>query len=192
MRVAVLACLLSAMVAMQPPKRSSAELDPECFRPLEEFCLTDKCHAYKAELSALRGDGDCYGRATMGRCGPHRITHRSDGFASTQTRYFDKAGQLVAVRTEHDVMTGNPACPNWSDQVQSDQHHTIVQTLTAHVERISVSKLLNGRQAMSVAQRLRPCNQFLCCNSSTLTVTSSLGGLTRSRIAMRTEVKKTL
>ena len=120
MRIAVLACLLSGVIALQPPERSSAELGPECFRPLEEFCLTDKCHAYKAELSALRGDGDCYGRATIGRRGPHRITHRSDGF-SAQTRYFDKAGKLVAVRTERDTMTGNPACQTWT-------HYGIVTT----------------------------------------------------------------
>ena len=127
MRVAVLACLLSAMVALQPPPRSSAEPDPQCFRPLEEFCLTDKCLAYKAELRALRGDGDCYGRATIGRCGPHRITHRGDGFVS-QTRYFDKAGKLVAVRTERDVMIGNPACPYWT-------HYGIVTT--CHVTNIT-------------------------------------------------------
>ena len=123
MRVVVLACALSSMVALQAPKRSSPEPDPECFRPLEEFCLTDKsvffdvrwrreCLAYTAELRALRGKGDCYGLATIGRCGPHRITYQSDGFVS-QTRYFDKAGKLVAVRTAHDVMTGNPACPDW-------------------------------------------------------------------------------
>ncbi len=175
MRVAVLACLLSAMVALQPPKRSSAELDPECFRPLEEFCLTDKCHAYKAELSALRGDGDCYGRATMGRCGPHRITHRSDGFASTQTRVLRQSRSVGRRANRARCDDREPSLPELEtlrhrDQVQSDQHHAIVQTLTAHVERISVSKLLNGRQAMSVAQRLRPCNQFLCCNSSTLTL----------------------
>jgi hypothetical protein len=113
MRVAMLACLLSAMVALQPPKPSSAVPDPQCFRRLQEFCLTDKCLAYKAELRVLRGDGDCYGAATIGRCGPHRITHRGDGFVS-QTRYFDKAGKLVAVRTAFDVMTGNPACQDWT------------------------------------------------------------------------------
>jgi hypothetical protein len=105
----VLAYLLCALALEQTSKPSTARRDPECFRSLEEFCATDKCHTYQAQLDTMRGNGYCYG--TAGRCGPFRITHRGDGFVS-ETRYFDKAGKLIAVRTARDSHTGHPTCPD--------------------------------------------------------------------------------
>jgi hypothetical protein len=110
MRVAVLACLVFTMV--QTSKPSTRRPDPECFRPLEEVCATDTCHAYELHVDVLRAGGSCYGVATAGRCGSLRTTHRGDGFAS-ETRYFDKAGKLIAVRTASDLFTHHQTCPNW-------------------------------------------------------------------------------
>jgi hypothetical protein len=50
---------------------------------------------------------------TIGRCGRLRITHRGDGFTS-ETRYFDKSGKLIGVRTGSDCLSDNPTCPDWT------------------------------------------------------------------------------
>ena len=126
MRVALLACLLVALMPRQAPKPSATTRDPFCFRPLEEFCARDKCLTYAAQLETLKAGGysaqveavkaaggDCTSAGTIGKCGPLRITYRSDGF-SAQTRYFDKAGKLIAVRVETDVVLNHDACPDWT------------------------------------------------------------------------------
>jgi hypothetical protein len=122
----MLACLLMSLMPRQTPKPSPPTGDPVCFRPLEEFCARDKCLAYAAQVQALKAGGfeteldimkaggrggDCTTAGTVGRCGAFRITHRSDGFTG-ETRYFNKAGKLVAVRAFFDVV-GGEACPGW-------------------------------------------------------------------------------
>ena len=97
MRVAVVACLLCAMAPGQVPKPSAPAPDPECFRPLEEFCAPDTCPTYAAQVDSLRAGGNCYGAATVGRCGTFRTTHRGDGFVSETKSFTDRAGKLVAV-----------------------------------------------------------------------------------------------
>ena len=118
MRGAVLACLLGALAADQPSKPSPANRDPFCFRPLAEFCARDKCLPYAAQVEFLRV-GCCGGGATVGRCGTLRVTHRSNGVHG-DTRYFDKAGKLIAVRVWTDVVLTD-ACPDW-------QHYGAVVT----------------------------------------------------------------
>jgi len=120
----MLACLLVASMPRQAPEPSPPTRDPFCFRPLEEFCARDKCLTYAAQLETIKAGGyvaqiemlkaaggDCTAEGTIGRCGPLRITYRSDGFHA-QTRYFDKAGKLIAVRAETDVFLKD-ACPFW-------------------------------------------------------------------------------
>ena len=128
MRVALLACLLVALMPRQAPKPSPATRDPFCFRPLEEFCARDKCLTYAAQLKTMqaggyvaqleirdfeRRRGECTAEGTVGRCGPLRTTHRSDGFTG-ETRYFNKAGTLIAVRVETDVYLSSAVCPDWT------------------------------------------------------------------------------
>ena len=111
MPVAVLACLMAALAVDQPSERSPATPDPFCFRPLEEFCTAkDKCSTYAVHVEKLRGSG-CPWMETVGRCGKLRVIHHSDGFHG-ETRYFDKAGKLVAVRVWTDVVLKD-ACPDW-------------------------------------------------------------------------------
>lgn len=127
MRVAVLACLLAALMPRQAPKPSPATRDPYCFRPLEEFCARDTCLTYAAQLETLQAGGysarvkipdfvrrrrECSAGGTVGRCGPFRTTHRSSGLAA-ETRYFDKAGKLIAVRVDTDMYLGHHVCPDW-------------------------------------------------------------------------------
>jgi hypothetical protein len=119
MRGAVLACLLGAVAADQPSKRSPAIRDPFCFRPLDEFCAAkDKCPTYATHVERLRAAG-CPRMETVGRCGTLRVTHRSDCLHG-ETRYFDKAGKLVAVRVWTDVYLKD-SCPDW-------QHYGAVVT----------------------------------------------------------------
>jgi tetratricopeptide (TPR) repeat protein len=97
----------------QASTASAGERDPECFRPLAEFCATDKCQGYTARLATLRANrGSCQGAGSVGRCGSFRVLHQSDGFA-TETRYSDKTGTLVGVRTTSDFFGYPSACPNW-------------------------------------------------------------------------------
>jgi hypothetical protein len=120
----MLACLLVALMPRQAPKPFPPTRDPFCFRPLEEFCARDKCLTYAAQLEAMKAGGyvaeletmkaaggDCTTAGTVGRCGPLRTTHRGDGFTG-ETRYFDKAGKLIAVRVDTDVAMAE-ACPSW-------------------------------------------------------------------------------
>ena len=124
MRVAILACLLVALMPRQAPKPSATTRDPFCFRPLEEFCARDKCLTYAAQLKTIqaggyvdqlairdfeRKRGDCTAEGTVGRCGPLRTTHRTG-----ETRYFNKAGTLIAVRVETDVYLRSAVCPDWT------------------------------------------------------------------------------
>ena len=124
MRLIVLAFLLLAMASDQAKSRTQPR-DPFCFRPLEEFCARDKCLTYAAQLETIKAGGysaqvemmkaaggDCTAAGTVGKCGPLRTTHYGDGFQA-QTRYFDKAGKLIAVRVETDVLL-NDACPFWT------------------------------------------------------------------------------
>ena len=114
MRLTVLAFLLLAMASDQAKSRTQPP-DPFCFRPLEEFCARDKCLTYAAQLETIKAGGysaqvemmkaaggDCSTAGTVGRCGPLRTTHYSNGFTG-ETRYFDKAGKLIAVRVWTDV-----------------------------------------------------------------------------------------
>jgi hypothetical protein len=127
MRVAVLACLLVALMPPQGSKPASPTPDPYCFRPLEGFCARDKCPTYAAQIETLQAGGysaqvkirdferrrpECTAEGTVGRCGPFRTTHRSNGFTA-ETRYFDKAGKLIAVRVDTDVYLGHNVCPDW-------------------------------------------------------------------------------
>ena len=125
MRVAMLACLLVALMPRQASEPSSPTRDPCCFRPLEEFCARDKCLSYAAQLETMKAGGysaqveavkaaggDCTAAGTVGKCGPLRTTHHGEVF-TTQTRYFDKAGKLIAVRVDTDVYLGNNICPDW-------------------------------------------------------------------------------
>jgi hypothetical protein len=61
------------------------------------------------QLDTLRAGGNCYGVVTVGRCGAYRTAHRGipTGFAS-ETRYFDKGGKLIAVRTDGDFFVTVP------------------------------------------------------------------------------------
>ena len=59
-----------------------------------------------------RRRGECTSEGTVGRCGPLRTTHRSNGFTG-ESRYFNKAGKLIAVRVDTDVYLGNNVCPDW-------------------------------------------------------------------------------
>ena len=124
MRLIVLAFLLLAMASDQAKSRTQPR-DPFCFRPLEEFCARDKCLTYAAQLETIKAGGysaqvemmkaaggDCTQAGTVGKCGSLRTTHYSDGFHA-QTRYFDKAGKLIAVRVATDVYLGSPVCPFW-------------------------------------------------------------------------------
>jgi hypothetical protein len=73
-----------------------------------------KAGGFETELDIMKAGGrggDCTTAGTVGRCGAFRITHRSDGFTG-ETRYFNKAGKLVAVRAFFDVV-GGEACPGW-------------------------------------------------------------------------------
>src|SRR3954447_13994300 len=122
----MLACLLVALMPRQAPKSSPPTQDLYCFRPLEEFCARDKCLTYAAQLETIKAGGysaqveirdyerrrgDCTAEGTVGRCGPLRTTHYSNGLTG-ETRYFDKAGKLIAVRVDTDVYLGN-GCPYW-------------------------------------------------------------------------------
>jgi hypothetical protein len=122
----MLACLLVALMPLQAPKPSPPTRDPFCFRPLEEFCARDKCLTYAAQLETMQAGGyvaqleirdyesrrgGCTAAGTVGRCGPLRTTHRGNGFTA-ETRYFDKAGKLIAVRVDTDVAMAE-ACPSW-------------------------------------------------------------------------------
>lgn len=131
MRLIVLAFLLLAMASDQAKSRAQPR-DPFCFRPLEEFCARDKCLTYAAQLETIKAGGysaqvemmkaaggDCTQAGTVGRCGPLWITHHSNGFTG-ETRYFDKAGKLIAVRVWTDVYL-TEACPDW-------QHYGAVVT----------------------------------------------------------------
>jgi hypothetical protein len=111
MRVAVLGCLLGALIPDQASTPSRPSRDPECFRPLEEFCASESCPTYAVQIARMRDGGSCYG--TVGRCGKYQITHRGDGFTS-ETRYFDKSGRLVAARTGSDCLRDNRTCPDWN------------------------------------------------------------------------------
>ena len=128
MRVALLACLLVASMPRQAPKPSPVTRDPYCFRPLEEFCARDTCLTYAAQLKKMQAGGyvaqleirdferrraECAAEGAVGRCGPLRTTHRSNGFTG-ETRYFHKAGTLIAVRVETDVYLGSAVCPDWT------------------------------------------------------------------------------
>jgi hypothetical protein len=121
----MLACLLVTLMPRQASKPSPPTRDPFCFRPLEEFCARDTCLPYAAQLETIKAGGysaeletmkaagaDCSHAGTVGKCGSLRTTHRSDGFHA-QTRYFDKAGKLIAVRVETDVFLKD-ACPFWT------------------------------------------------------------------------------
>ena len=48
--------------------------------------------------------------------GGHATSHRpSDLFGFTsETRYFDKSGKLIGVRTSGDCLIDNPTCPDWT------------------------------------------------------------------------------
>ncbi len=133
MRVALLACVLVASMPRQAATPSPPTRDPFCFRPLEEFCAGDKCLAYAAQLETIRAGGysaqvemmkaaggDCSSAGTVGECGPLRTTHDGNGFTG-ETRLFDKAGKLIAVRVETDVFLNKDACPFW-------QHYGAVVT----------------------------------------------------------------
>lgn len=110
MRVAILACLLVALTPRQAPKSSPPTRDPFCFRPLEEFCARNKCVTHAAQVETMRAGGNC-SVTSFGGCGTLRTTYRGGGFDS-ETRYFDKAGKLIAVRAGTDVYL-TPACPDW-------------------------------------------------------------------------------
>jgi hypothetical protein len=129
--VAMLACLLVALMPRQAPKPSPPTRDPFCFRPLEEFCARDKCLTYAAQLETMKAGGyvaeletmkapgvDCTTAGTVGKCGPLRTTHYGDGFQA-QTRYFDKAGKLIAVRVETDVFLKTRVHPGGTTELQS-------------------------------------------------------------------------
>ena len=51
-----------------------------------------------------------------------------DGFVS-ETKYFDKAGKLVAVRTESDVPKMNRACPAWT-------HYAVITCRVTNVKQL--------------------------------------------------------
>jgi hypothetical protein len=121
----MLLCLLMALMPHQAPNPSPPTPDPFCFRPLEEFCARDKCLTYAAQLETIKAGGysaeiammkaaggDCTSAGTVGKCGSLRTTHYGDGFHA-QTRYFDKAGKLIAVRAETDVFLKDE-CPYWT------------------------------------------------------------------------------
>ena len=55
MRLALLTCLLFATTVQQTSKTPPPLPDPHCFRSLDEFCATDKCFNYAAQVDALRG-----------------------------------------------------------------------------------------------------------------------------------------
>jgi hypothetical protein len=119
-------CLLVALMPRQAPKPSPATRNPYCFRPLEEFCARDTCLTYAAQLKKMQAGGyvaqleirdferrraECAAEGAVGRCGPLRATHRSNGFTG-ETRYFHKAGTLIAVRVETDVYLAVAVCPD--------------------------------------------------------------------------------
>jgi hypothetical protein len=146
MRLAVLVYLLWAMAPEQPPKTSPPTRDPFCFRPLEEFCARDKCLTYAAEVQRLKesgyvaeiearksAGGDCNSEVAVGRCGPLRTTHRSNGLTG-ETRYFDKGGKLIAVRADTDVFLGKDPCPNWT------QYGTAITCRVTNVKRLCKPK----------------------------------------------------
>ena len=125
MRVAVLTCLLAALMPGGQVSKSPPPIDPVCFRPLEEFCGRHKCLTYAAQLETMKAGGysaqvdmmkaagrNCTSAGTVGKCGSLRTTHHSDG-NHAHTRYFDKAGKLIAVRVDLDVFL-NDACPYWT------------------------------------------------------------------------------
>ena len=111
MRVNVFACALIALVPYQSPKPSPPTQDP-CFRPLEEFCARNACVPHAEQVKTMRASGNC-SATSFGRCGTRRITYTSNGLTA-ETRYFDKAGKLIAVRAERDVYIRYPACPYWT------------------------------------------------------------------------------
>jgi hypothetical protein len=111
MRVAVLACVLVGLIPRQAVESPPSTLDPFCFRPLEEFCARKECVTYAAQVKTMRAGGNC-SASSFGQCGTLRITYTSNGLHS-ETRYFDKAGKLIAVRTGTDVYL-IPACPDWT------------------------------------------------------------------------------
>jgi hypothetical protein len=113
MRLSLLLCLLAVTAPVQPPGPSAQARDPECYRPLDEFCPPGTCSTYAKHVEKLRGGGHCYGTATIGRCGPFRTTHEGGNGFWSETRYYDKAGNLVAARTDGDVGFDNRTCPTW-------------------------------------------------------------------------------
>ena len=112
MRVAVLVCVLVGLMPRQVVETPPSTRDPFCFRPLEEFCARKLCVTYAEQVKTMRSGGNC-SATSFGRCGALRITYTSNGLHS-ETRYFDKAGKLIAVRTATDVYVNVPACPDWT------------------------------------------------------------------------------
>lgn len=112
MRVAVLACVLVGLMPPQVGETPPSTRDPFCFRPLEEFCARKECVTYAEQVKTMRIGGNC-SATSFGRCGTLRITYTSNGLHS-ETRYFDKAGKLIAARTGTDVYLNVPACPDWT------------------------------------------------------------------------------
>ena len=112
MRVAVLVCVLVGLMPRQVVETPPSPRDPFCFRPLEEFCARKLCVTYAEQVKTMRSGGNC-SATSFGRCGALRITYTSNGLHS-ETRYFDKAGKLIAVRTATDVYVNVPACPDWT------------------------------------------------------------------------------
>ena len=111
MRVAILACLLVALMPRQAPKSSRLTRDPFCSQSLEEFCARNKCVTDAAQVKTMRTRGNC-SVTSFGKCGTLRTTYRSGDFDS-ETRYFDKAGKLIAVRAGTEVYL-TTAGPDWA------------------------------------------------------------------------------
>ena len=94
--------------------RTLTESQDSCWKPLRAYC-GESCPDYTRAVGTVKrlGASGCLA-AHVGRCGVLRYTYAADGFVSEE-KYFNAAGELVAVYTTTDALSSNSACRDWTN-----------------------------------------------------------------------------
>lgn len=91
------------------------DLNPQCFRPLADYCQGKRCTTWQESLEKTKHYGETQHCtvASVGTCADLKVTRKSGGFG-LRTEYFNSDGTLIAATTTSDSIMVGTACPDWT------------------------------------------------------------------------------